>query len=122
MIHIDNFSFDERLILNSIGLYTSLKDCIKTIMIQSTVVEDEQAKELYSWLYTKLKAMDEMEWNELQKYMPFDVPYGFYDDEEEQEYIKYEEWTDEDYNQFLDMIADMEKNGEEEERQESEGV
>lgn len=109
-MYVDNFSYDEKLALNSIGLYKSLKDCINLLLIQSKATQSEEIKKLYTGIHLKLKQINESEWQEMQKTMPFNTPYDFYNEEVEQEYAQYEEWNDEDYNEFLGMIDELEQN------------
>lgn len=109
-MYVDNFSYDEKLALNSIGLYKSLKDCINLLLIQSKATQSEEIKKLYTEIHLKLKQINESEWQEMQKTMPFNTPYDFYNEEVEQEYAQYEEWNDEDYNEFLGMIDELEQN------------
>lgn len=116
----DIFSYDEKLVLNTIGLYASLKDCINLLLIQLSATQDDDIKSLYTELHTKLKQMNEIEWQEIQNTMPFDVPYGFYDEEAEQEYTDYTDFNDEDYNEFLSMIDELKQKSEEEERKKAE--
>lgn len=112
----DKFSYDEKLVLNSIGLYKSLKDCISLVLIQSKATQDDEIKELYMWLHKKLKTLSDAEWQEIQKSMPFEVPYDFYDEEAEQEYAEYEEYTDKDYNEFISMIDELKAKSDEMEK------
>lgn len=116
----DIFSYDEKIVLNTIGLYKSLKDCINLLLIQLSATQDEEAKKLYTEIHSKLKRMNEIEWQEIQKIMPFDTPYGYYDEEAEQEYTDYEDFSDEDYNEFLSMIDELEEKSEEIERKKAE--
>lgn len=113
MAYRDIFNYDEKLILNNIGLYKSLKDCINLVLIQLSATQDDDVKGMYRWLHTKLITLSENEWEEMQKYMPFGTPYGFYDDEEEQEYIQTREWKESDVEDFKEMIADLEKHDDE---------
>ena len=117
---MDKFNYDEKLALNSCGLYKSLKECINSVLIHSKATQDKEVKELYVSLHKKLKALTETEWQEIQKFMPFNVPYGFYDEEAEQEYTEYTDFSDEDYKEFLSMIDELEQKSKENENKETE--
>lgn len=104
------FGYDEELILNQIGMYRSLEDCIGTVKIQIEAALDDDVRNLLEMLHYKLNRLSQSEWEEIQKHMPFSTPYGFYDEEEE--HTEHEPWTDEDMEKFKKIIEHMEQESE----------
>ena len=99
-------SYDEMILLNNVGINVSLKDAMNSVLTQVVITRDKTVKVLLLDLNAKLKQMTEEEWQDMQKFMPFEIPYlneDLYDDLMDQ--------NDEEAARFDKMIEEMEKEG-----------
>lgn len=110
------FNNDEMLLLNQIALDKSKSETMNSIMIAlaGTNVLNEETKELLRGIYLKFQNEISVNvWENIQKQMPFDIPYNTNDFELEEEYTydETEDWTEEDIAEFKEMIRLAEEKG-----------
>lgn len=105
---------DEKLVVNSIGIYKSRAECIDILKFNIDITDDSYIKSLCEELLFTFMRITEEEWDELQKHMPFWAPFGG-DDDEELEPVEHEPWTEEDMEEFKKIIEIMENESEQEE-------
>lgn len=101
---------DEKLVVNSIGMYKSRAECIEILKFNIDITDDSYVKSLCEGLLFTFMRITEVEWGELQKHMPFYAPFGGEDEEEEEEneFIQHGNWTEEDMEEFKKIIESME--------------
>ena len=73
------FNADEKLVLNRMGIGISRKEFVTQAGFSEQVTEDADCKALMHIVMAKIDGLTDEEWEDLQKYLPFDVPF---DDED----------------------------------------
>lgn len=69
------FSYDEMNVLNNIGINVSLKDAMNSVLTQVVITRDKKVKMILLELNSKLRQLTDEEWEEIQQYLPFEMPY-----------------------------------------------
>lgn len=84
------FNVDEKIFLNRIGEGVELDEFFDKLSFAMTVSEDEDCIDIMQSLFSKVEELTVEEWDDLQNYLPLDVPVSdddFFLDELENEII-----------------------------------
>lgn len=67
------FDFEEKIILNRVGIGVSKKEGCDSISFGAKLTADEMLQATYLSLLNKVNALSDEEWEDLQNYLPFDT-------------------------------------------------
>lgn len=67
------FDFEEKMILNNLGVGVSKSRCCDLITLGLKMATDTMIQDTLNSLLNKVNALSDEEWEDLQNYLPFDV-------------------------------------------------
>lgn len=70
------FDEEERVILNHNAIGISREACCEQLAFNMAVTSDNDCVQLLQALYAKVRDLSDEEWEDLQKYLPFEVSFS----------------------------------------------
>lgn len=70
------FNVDEKLVLNRLGVGISKTEFLAQVGFSEEATNDVDCKTLLHTVLAKADGLTDAEWEDLQKYLPFDIPFS----------------------------------------------
>lgn len=70
----DIFDVEEKIVLNHLAEGVDKDNCCEQLSFGMEISEDEDCVSILQAVYAKIRDLSVEEWEDLQKYLPFDVP------------------------------------------------
>lgn len=70
------FNTDEKVVLNRLGMGVSKEECLSQLSFSEQASNDEDCKDLLQDVLDKVNSLSNKEWEDLQKYLPFEVEFS----------------------------------------------